>query len=315
MQNKARLLFVDDEERVVNLLRTVFRGRYEVHTATSGPEALEIAAVHPIDVIVSDQRMPGMRGIELLSEMRKRSPATMRILLTGYSDLAAIVGSVNEGEVFRFINKPWNHEEIKRAVAEAAEAARASAKAVATTLVDIASPMDLSGPPGVLVIDDAAADRQAIADALGDRFVVHGAADIAAALKVLEERNIGVIVCEAQIGGTDVGDLLRILKHHHPTVTSVMLTNAADSELIVKLINGAQIFRFGVKPVRGSALRLAVAAAMREHQRMCARPALIRRHRVDAPPVEPENESLMASVVTSLGRLRARFHRFAGLVH
>src|SRR6218665_3121556 len=112
MQTKSRLLFVDDEERIVNLLRMMFRADYEVHTATSGAAALEIIAAHPIDVIVSDQRMPGMLGIELLNEVRLRSPATMRILLTGYSDLSAIVGSVNDGEVFRFINKPWDKAEI-----------------------------------------------------------------------------------------------------------------------------------------------------------------------------------------------------------
>ena len=123
---KPTLLFVDDEERIVNLLRTMFRSEYQVLTATSGKEALEILAKHRVEVLVSDQRMPGMLGVELLAEARKRSPATMRILLTGYSDLAAIVGSVNDGEVFRFINKPWNHEEIKTIIRAAAEAALAT---------------------------------------------------------------------------------------------------------------------------------------------------------------------------------------------
>ena len=100
-----RVLFVDDEERIVSLLRTIFRQSYEVHTATSGAQALEIIASTHIHVIVSDQRMPGMLGIDLLSRVRQLSPNTMRVLLTGYSDLAAIVGSVNDGEVHR-PNKP-----------------------------------------------------------------------------------------------------------------------------------------------------------------------------------------------------------------
>lgn len=112
---KAKILFVDDEERVVNLLKMMFRSTHEVFTATSGKAALEIIETHSIQVIVSDQRMPGMLGTELLSTVRKVSPNTMRILLTGYSDLAAIVGSVNDGEIFRFVNKPWNNEEIGRA--------------------------------------------------------------------------------------------------------------------------------------------------------------------------------------------------------
>ena len=106
MDTRPSILFVDDEERVVNQLRMIFRQNYEVHTATSGAEGLAILQRTPVDVVVSDQRMPGMTGIEFLAQVRNQRPAAMRLLLTGYSDLAAIVGSVNEGEVFRFINKP-----------------------------------------------------------------------------------------------------------------------------------------------------------------------------------------------------------------
>ena len=92
MKTKARVLFVDDEERIVNLLRLCFLSTYQVFTATSGKQALEIIRNNDIDVIVSDQRMPGMTGIELLTSVRQESPNTVRLLLTGYSDLAAIVG-------------------------------------------------------------------------------------------------------------------------------------------------------------------------------------------------------------------------------
>ena len=319
MEKKARVLFVDDEERVVNLLRTMFRGTYEVFTAHCGAEALEIAAAHaPIDVIVSDQRMPGMPGIELLAEMRQRSPATMRILLTGYSDLAAIVGSVNEGEVFRFINKPWDHDEIKRIIAEAADAASATAALAVAPLQATESLEQMpaaSALPGVLLIDDDPNDRRAILESIGSRFKVHNAPDIASALNVLENHDIGVIISEAQVGGKDVGELLRVLKRHHPMVTTVMLTTVADSDLVIKLINGAQIFRFGTKPIRGSSLRLAVSAAMRENTRMRANPVLAQRHRVEELPGETEHATLVSSVMSSLTRMRAKFGRIIGLVH
>ena len=103
---RATVLFVDDEERVVNLLRMIFRTQYDVLVATSGAQALQIIKERRVDVLVTDQRMPGMTGIELLTQARECSPHTIRLLLTGYTDLAAIVGSVNEGEVFRFLNKP-----------------------------------------------------------------------------------------------------------------------------------------------------------------------------------------------------------------
>ena len=110
MNRKASILFVDDEVHVVNLLKVMFRNDYEVFTATSGDAALDIIQSRKIDVIVSDQRMPNILGTELLGKVKALSPGTMRILLTGYSDLAAMVGSINEGEIYRFINKPWINE-------------------------------------------------------------------------------------------------------------------------------------------------------------------------------------------------------------
>jgi DNA-binding NtrC family response regulator len=307
MNTKAKLLFVDDEERIVNLLRTMFRNDYDVHTATSGVQALEIIAKHEIDVIVSDQRMPAMVGTELLSLVRKRSPATMRILLTGYSDLTAIIGSVNEGEIFRFINKPWDNSEIKGIIAQAAEASRQTATAVAQPM-EAALESGLDERPGLLLLDDNLGDRHSMAKVIGPDYTIHGASNIPDALKVLEQHDIGVIVSEARVGGRDAGELLRTLKQHYPAITTVMLTNSDDADLVIKLINGAQIYRFATKPIRTSVFQLAVAAAMKEHRRFRANPILAQRHYVE-PVSDPEDSSLVASVVQSLGKWRSRLSR------
>lgn len=310
MQEKPRLLFVDDEERVINLLRMMFRSDYEVHTATSGLQALEIIASHRIDVIVSDQRMPEMLGIELLSEVRKLSPATMRILLTGYSDLSAIVGSVNDGEVFRFINKPWEQDEIKAIIADAAEAARATAEVASLPMEALAPASGFGELPELLVLDDSQGHRQAMMQILGTDYTVHGASSIPEALKILEQHNIGVIISEAQVGGSDTGELLHILKQHYPSITTVMLTNSADADLVIKLINSAQIFRFATKPIRASVFQLSVSAAMKEHHRFRGSPALTRRHRV-ATSREPQNKALLVSVMRSLSNWRTRLLRLS----
>ena len=119
---KARILFVDDEERILTALRIRYSAmRYHVFTATDGTEALEFVKKFQPHVFVSDQRMPGMTGVELLRQVKEIAPSTVRLLLTGYSDLAAIVGSINEGEVFRFISKPWDNQELQNTVAEAAD--------------------------------------------------------------------------------------------------------------------------------------------------------------------------------------------------
>ena len=119
MEEKAKLLFVDDEERVVNLLRMMFRGTYEVHTATSGQQALQLVAEHRFDVIVSDQRMPGMSGSELLAQVRVMYPKTVRMILSGYTGLDSLTEAINRGEISRFLTKPWQNEEIIEAVRDA----------------------------------------------------------------------------------------------------------------------------------------------------------------------------------------------------
>ena len=306
---KPTLLFVDDEERIVNLLRMMFRGEYQVLTATSGKEALETLAKHRVEVLVSDQRMPGMLGVELLAEARKRSPATMRILLTGYSDLAAIVGSVNDGEVFRFINKPWNHEEIKTIIRAATDAALVTdVSAVQAETTAVAQGGDASDSPELLIVDDDPADREAIRALFNKDLTTHCASSVSEALALLERHAVGVSVAEARVGGQDTGPLLRALKQQYPSITTVMLTKAADSDLVVKLINQVQIFRFATKPIRTGALQLAVSAAMKEHKRFRTSPSLLKRYGV-APSRELEDATLAASVLKSLSGLRSRLSR------
>ena len=116
--NKAKVLFVDDEPRVLSGLTRNLRNHFDVHTATGGREALElIAANEPFSVIVCDCRMPEMDGIELLQRVTKASPSTIRIMLTGNTDQATAVAAVNKGDVFRFLTKPCESEELKQILA------------------------------------------------------------------------------------------------------------------------------------------------------------------------------------------------------
>lgn len=108
-----RILIVDDEVQVCSSLRRLFRrGGFEVETAQGGPDALlKLEAFRP-DVVLSDFRMPRMSGAELLAEVRQRLPQALRIILSGYADLTPIMASFREGEVSRFINKPWDNDTL-----------------------------------------------------------------------------------------------------------------------------------------------------------------------------------------------------------
>ena len=308
MSSKATIMFVDDEERIVNQLRIIFRTQYNVLTATSGAEALELLKLHKVDVLVSDQRMPNMLGVELLAQSCKLSPHTMRLLLTGYSDLAAIVGSVNDGEVFRFINKPWDHQEIQQIIADAVEAGRSS-RVLSSIDSFVPSSAD-EKPPKVLLIDDNAAELDAMAQVLSVDQSCLKATSLQAALDLLANNDVGVIVTEARVGRNDTGSFLHLLKQHHPMITTVMLSRSGDADLVIRMINKAQIFRFATKPLRKSSFQLAVAAAMKAHQHYRANPTLVNRHRVAEDAEAQKDTSLVASMLKSLGGLRSRFPFF-----
>ncbi|MGL4273951.1 MAG: HD domain-containing phosphohydrolase [Pseudomonas paracarnis] len=114
LATKSVVLLVDDEESILNSLRRLLRGQpYDVVLATSGAQALEIMATRPIDLVMSDARMPGMDGATLLAEVHRLYPATSRILLTGYADLTTIIKAINDGQIHRYISKPWNDEELQ----------------------------------------------------------------------------------------------------------------------------------------------------------------------------------------------------------
>jgi response regulator RpfG family c-di-GMP phosphodiesterase len=116
---KPSILLVDDEERILRTLTMLLRMQYQVFATTDGNEALKIIAKEKINVLISDQRMPLMVGTELLRQAKDLSPNTVRILLTGYADADAALDSVNEGEIFRYINKPWGPKELRDTVADA----------------------------------------------------------------------------------------------------------------------------------------------------------------------------------------------------
>ena len=121
---RPRLLFVDDEQRVLNSMRIMFRRQFDLFLASHGAEALDIVRDKDIDVIVADHRMPKMTGVEVLSRVRAMSPRTVRILLTGYADLDAVEGSINDSEVFRFLTKPCAPQQLRETIELAAKLAR-----------------------------------------------------------------------------------------------------------------------------------------------------------------------------------------------
>jgi CheY-like chemotaxis protein len=131
-----RILVVDDEAENLEVLAALIEDEFQVSKATSGQAALDLLKPgDPFAVVISDQRMPGMTGIELLAEFERRSPQTVRMMLTAYSDLGPLIAAVNDGSVYRFFLKPWNPDEMRSAITDAVWLH--SAQAALNQLVDL----------------------------------------------------------------------------------------------------------------------------------------------------------------------------------
>lgn len=111
-----KILIVDDEEANLRLLERLFRNQYSVLTAVTGTEALEVLRQHDIALIISDQRMPVMTGIQFLMRAAEMRPRTVRIILTGYTDVNALVEAINSGVVYKYVAKPWANEDLQQTV-------------------------------------------------------------------------------------------------------------------------------------------------------------------------------------------------------
>ncbi|MFC1745152.1 response regulator [Candidatus Riflebacteria bacterium] len=121
MAAKTALLYVDDEKENLSSFRYTFMDEFKIFTAESASEGIDILKKNDIQVIITDQRMPETTGAEMLEEIFKLWPDTIRMVLTGFSDYPAIVSAVNQGKIYHFFQKPWDEMEIRMVLKSACE--------------------------------------------------------------------------------------------------------------------------------------------------------------------------------------------------
>lgn len=303
---RATVLFVDDERNVLTSLRALFRDSYRVLSTTDPDEALRLVRQETVDVIVSDQRMPQMLGAELLRRVREVSPGTMRILLTGYSDLASVISSINDGEVFRFINKPWSNEAIRGVVASAVKIARetltlvpavgeGAAAGAATTIEGIDA--------GVLVIDDEGDLLEVCRAATGDSPRCFGATSLDQVFPLLEQEPIDIVVSDLDVGGQDITDFVKVLKARYPAISTIVASRSLDSDVAIRLINEGQVYRYLKRPAQRGLMRLSLISAARHAGTVRAQPVLQQRFAVEEIQVV-RNQSLLQGLLARLWPFR-----------
>lgn len=313
---KPRLLFVDDEPRVLVALKSIFRTDYEVKTTTSGAEALDILDEWPAEVIVSDQRMPTMSGVQLLKQAAEVRPQTTRVLLTGYSDLDAVMSSVNDSEIFRFVTKPWQRPQIRGTIEAAVRLAREAEQQpritppppppqadeeLAPALAQPAAPVDASSnldQAGVLILDPDASERAYLLQMLDGGRPVFAAGTLDEALQLLDSENIGTVIAESLIDGELVTSLLNGLRQVRHDLVCVVLTRQPDAQHIIDLINYGQVYRVLRKPLNPGLLRGTVNMAAWRHDMLQQRPDQARRISLELPnlPAERKNAGMFAKI-------------------
>ncbi len=305
---KSVVMFVDDEERILRSLKMMFRSDYAIKTATSGQAALEIVKHEKVHVVVSDQRMPSMQGVELLREVKNLSPNTMRLLLTGYSDLQAVIDSINEGEIFRYISKPWNTDDIRGTVAKAVE--------IAHSLDQIEIPAvqtEEESAERILVVDKdpdvAAMIKEIVEEEFEQLHAVEWASDLNSIFEILEKTEVAVILSEIHLAEHDITPLLKTLKRYNPHVITMVLTSFRDTGALVNLINQGQVHRFLPKPIRRGLVAKSLRDALVRYRNLKATPALIQRHQVEEAPASAGGEESPVSkrIVGFMKRLRRNF--------
>lgn len=297
---KYTLLFVDDEKRILNALRSIFRRKYTVFIATSGSEALSILATQKVDVIVSDQRMPNMLGNELLATAHRLYPKIMRLLLTGFVDKEAIIKTINEGEIYRFINKPWNNDDIQKTVAEAARASHFYSQQMLDrprlndtqniseqddgSEHDDALPEQMSGNSIVMMGSNQELRNQVRHICRMSDIDIYGGQSIPQVVGIISARdNIGVAIIELPINSEEAIHTINMLKEKRPELVSIALADETDAETAIQLINTGQVFRYLTKPLQTLELSKTLKQAIVRHSMLHADDNIKKRYSVEKP--------------------------------
>lgn len=212
---KCRVLIVDDEPAFLTGLWSLFADSYNLFSATSAEIALQILAREKIDVIVTDYRMPGMNGLQLLVETKKRFPGIVRVLMTAYADMELVVRALNEGEIQRFVSKPYRAQEIMKVFAECRDLAAAASG-------------DHAGPRGkaVLVAHDSAIATMALRRLLCTTYDVLTTANGVEAMNLLATRKIDALVLGVGLELLDGCSIATYLKKERRLATPIVFLSS-----------------------------------------------------------------------------------------
>jgi DNA-binding NtrC family response regulator len=337
-----KVLVVDDEQRVLDSMRLMFRHRYDLLLAADSRTALDILDRHDVDVIVADREMPTVGGLELLAVAHERSPRTIGILLTDNGAVAEIAGALAEIGVFRVMHKPVALTELRIAIELAIRSLAAAPPASSVAAIDPMellaerilaaeplpglaetfsdrlaglsppaaeqTPVESAGPTrddgipivpldayrpaaggavdgtGVIVFSNDASVVDCVRRAAGERFRVYNATNVVQVVKLLDERELGVLVTDVARDRETVRSMTARLREHRPELVTIVVAEPWEAADRASLINIGLVFRFLREPVTVGRCAVSLQAAVQHLEatrNLAARPAS-----VDTPAAE-----------------------------
>ena len=304
---KPKIAFIDDEPRILRSLKMHFRQSHDVFITTDASELMKYVSEHDVQVVISDQRMPDKQGTEVLRDIKAASPNTLRILLTGYADLNAVIDSVNEGEIYRYITKPWQNDELKQIVNKATEIAQQTQEITQNTMQGNDT-QKVSGGTGsnrnILVLDDDESVYQQIKSHVKSAYTVSWASNLEQAARLLQKKRFGVTITDSTLNKENITPIVYALKNIQPDLMVLMLTEFKDAHMVIDLINKGQVYRCLPRPTNFSIMSISLDRAFDHHERLLEQPILAARHHVEEVT---ELEALNFSE-----RLKGFFAKFRG---
>lgn len=330
VSQKPHVLIVDDEPMILESVSDLLEFDYVVHKTNDPKEALKILSdlSLPIKIVMSDQRMPGMFGHELLRQAKAIRPHAVRLLLTGYSDLEAVMYSVNVGEIFRYINKPWKsdkllnvfrlatqlHDQMSELVgstqplhdAHPATPNHTGSNATSATAATQEKPENKPAEKAGTVLFVGYTDwiLNQIPKTVHQKFNVLNAVNIDDGFKMLLEHRVSVIVSEINLQNCDGVDFLKAIKHQYPDIVTIILTDVVDAQVAIRAINELNVFKYLTMPLEMADFEKVLEKAAQTNVNYRVAPNTNLFH--TANQVEPEKNNDTSSSLSNLrNRLRA----------
>lgn len=274
MKTRPLILYVDDEPMNLELFERYFEDDYDIHTASSGPLALEVLARHPIHLLITDQRMPGMNGTELIEAAQREHPNIASMIVTGYGDVRVILDVIKKGRLDHYITKPWAPDELRIAIERTLHsyALRQTHRELQDQLETETGQFPVAGSlgeqtvlrPTILYYGDVETNLLFFKNSFKDSFMVYTTADPNEALNILRTREIHLLFA-VQRPGVDGLEMLERAQQESPETLRLLVTAYLEIGKVIQAIDRGLVYSYAVSPWEPEELSITIASAIEVH--------------------------------------------------